>query len=113
MTDMTGETEFDTEHAVPPEEARASQFYVTRVTTSPPENGADVGDMELNLTDVYFTEGDTRTSKTFGGRVRPKKWEIVAGPFDCPPFPHVLALEAWFNDAKPEDAWEAYTEGKQ
>ncbi len=92
------------EHAVPEEEAAGSQYYVAEVTDIPPSEMADVGDKELILTDSHRAIGSTYTGPSYG--TSPKELEILAGPFDCPPLPHVLALERWVSETKPEETME-------
>ncbi len=83
------------------ERVRASQFYVIRVVNAPESANAEEGDIEFSLTDAHRAEGSTMTSSTPTPGSQ-KKWEVVAGPFDCPRMPHVLALERWIGETKPE-----------
>lgn len=101
----------DSRHSVPEEEANASQYYVAKVTQSHESMGAEVGDTELILTPRSLAEGQTQSTRTYGGEVPPKILTVLGGPFECPPMPHVLALEAWFEEKKPDAAWELYTNG--
>lgn len=108
---MSEDSTNDTDHAVSEDEAQGSQFYVAEVVENR-HGSADVGTVELVLNDAHFSIGERRTSRTYGD-AEPKKWEIVAGPFDCPPLPHVLALNVWFEEEQPEEAWKAYQQAKQ
>lgn len=105
---MTNQRIDEKDHSVPEEDAIASQYYVAKVTQVHSSHGANKGDTELILSDSHLNEGHTKTSKTYGSDAPPKKWSIIGGPFECPPMPHVLALEAWFDNERPEEPWELY-----
>ncbi len=99
----------DHEYSVSQEDAIASQFYVAEVVQSHPSRGAEVGDRELILADSYLRTGYTKTSNTYGGNVPPKKLEVIGGPFECPPMPHVLALGMWLKEERPKEPWDLYS----
>lgn len=103
----------ESEYAVDPDDAIASQFYVTRVVSTSESKEVDVGDTELLLDNGYFPEGDVLTWNTGGSQVPVKEWEVISEPFDCPPFPHVLALQKWVKETKPDPAWSLYSTDSQ
>jgi len=92
-------------YGVPEERARASQYYVIRVVNAPETSNADEGDIEFSVTDLHYSEGDTITSSMPGPGPK-KRWEVVAGPFDCPRMPNVLALERWIGETRPDEVAE-------
>lgn len=81
--------------SVPGEEARASQVYVI-------ESLGD-GERDLLLTDVFYEEGDIHSYSPAAG-VPASRDRIIAGPFDTPPLPHVLAALQYVEESRPDIA---------
>lgn len=88
--------EEESTHSVDEEDAVASQFYVAEVVESTEAQNAAEGDRELILTNEHLSEGQQYTAGSYGSGT--KKYEVLGGPYDCPPLPHVLALKAWVDE---------------
>ena len=79
-----------TPHSVNKDNAIATQFYIV-------EEIQASGKVKLLLSDEHYSEGDISKS-SFYSNSKTEETQILSGPYDCPPMPHVLALEAWVSD---------------
>lgn len=77
--------------------AVATQFYVMEVVHAHASHEASVGDSELLLSDDQYGVGEIR-EVSHHSDTPVKLMRVVSGSFNCPPMPHVLALEAWVSE---------------
>lgn len=91
--------EQDTSHSVNPDEALATQFYVLEKMSTQDSQGTEI---KLLLSDARYSEGE-RPTFSLHSSIPSEDTQVLSGPYDCPPLPHILALKAWVSDIGIED----------
>lgn len=94
IADVMGE---ESKHSVDVREAVATQFYVMEVVTAHSSHEASRGDVELLLSNEEYVEGEIREF-SHHPETPEKVTRIVSQGLECPPMPHVLALEEWVSE---------------
>lgn len=88
-----------------PRSSTSSTYFLPPSSRAP-----EPGDRELLLNEDEYLVGETVSQATYGDHPE-TRYQILGGPYDCPPMATVLDLEAWLEDERPVEPWALYTRG--